>query len=121
MNAPEETFTERRIRLAGQIARQRGEFSQAYTRLAQPLRYAEYGLRGFGFLRSNPWVFLAAPAAVSIIKTLWGGRAPQKKKPAPPAQPAATEPTGLKKTAVTWAGYAWRLFQFYRRIRPYFL
>ena len=121
----EEDFAARRLRLTAQIARQRIEFSEAYTRLAKPIRYTEYGLRGFGFIRSNPWILAAVPAAVSIIKTLWGS-APKKKKSPSESQPlkaqaAAPELTGLKKTAVTWAGHGWRFFQLYRRIRPYFL
>ncbi|MCE0498335.1 MAG: hypothetical protein LV481_10365 [Methylacidiphilales bacterium] len=124
MNPPEEDFAARRLRLSAQIARQRSEFSEAYTRLEKPIRYTEYSLRGFGFLRSNPWIFAAVPAAVTIIKTLWGGT-PKKKKSLSESQPLKTQPTapeltGLKKTVVTWAGHGWRLFQLYRRVRSYF-
>ena len=124
MTPPEEDSAARRLRLAAQIARQRAEFSEAYARLEKPIRYTEYGLRGFGFLRSNPWILAAVPAAASIIKTLWGSTPKKKKSPSEPqplkTQVAAPELTGLKKTVVTWAGHGWRLFQLYRRIRPYF-
>jgi len=119
MNPPGEDFATRRLRLTSQIARQRTEFSEAYTQLEKPIRYTEYGLRGFGFIRSNPWIIAAVPATVGIIKTLWGS-APKKKKSPSESQATAPEPTGLKKTVVTWAGHGWRLFQLYRRIRSYF-
>jgi hypothetical protein len=124
MNPPEEDFATRHHRLTAQISRQRTEFSEAYARLERPIRYTEYGLRGVGFLRSNPWIFAAVPAAISIIKTFWGS-APTKKKSSSESQPrqaqaAAPKLTGLKKAVVTWIGHGWRLFQLYRRIRSYF-
>jgi hypothetical protein len=122
MNLPEEDFAERRRRLAIQIARQRAEFSEAYTRLAQPIRYAEYGLRGFGFLRSNPWIIAAVPAALSIVRILWGAarKTPASDSRPRQAQAEAPRPAGFKKTLATVAGHGWNLFKLYRRIRPYF-
>jgi hypothetical protein len=124
MKLPEEDFAERRRRLATQIARQRTEFSEAYTRLAQPIRYAEHGLRGFGFLRSNPWIMAAVPAAVSIIKLLWTFSRMKKahsfESPPRQAQTRDAGGPGFKKTVATLAGHGWNLFKLYRRIRPYF-
>jgi hypothetical protein len=124
MNLPEENFAERRRRLAIDIARQRSEFSAAYDRLAKPIRYTEYGLRGFGFLRSNPWILAAAPAALSIVRTLWAfsrmKKAPPIESPPRQAQTKDAGPPGFKKTVATLAGHGWNLFKLYRRIRPYF-
>ena len=123
MNPPEKDFAERRSRLAAQIARQRSEFSAAYAKLAEPIRYTEYGLRGFGFLRSNPWIFAAVPAAVSIIKTLWGSRPGRKKNSIESSsrqtQGGSRQSTGFRKTVGTVVGHGWNLFQLYRRIRSY--
>lgn len=121
MNPPEEDFATRRRELTAQIARQRSEFSEAYARLEQPIRYTDYGLRGFGFLRSNPWIFAAAPAAVSIVKILWGGAQKKKQPSSEPSSRQAQGPklTGLRKIAATWAGHGWRLYQLYRQIRSY--
>jgi hypothetical protein len=118
----EEDFVERRRRLSAEIARQRADFSQAYARLEHPIRYADYGIRGLGFLRSNPWIFAAAPAAVSIIKTLLSGAAPKlKKSPNTHASSQTHAPAKgrLGQTVSLVANNGWRLFQLYRRIRSY--
>ena len=60
MSLRHEDFSERRGLLSAEIARQRGELAEAYRNLEKPIHYAEYGLRGFGFLRKNPW-----PPAIS--------------------------------------------------------
>jgi len=120
MSLSRESLDERRDLLTAQIARQRGELAQAYLNLEKPIHYAEYGLRGVGFLRSNPWIFLAVPALVSTASTLLGL---QKKKPATPApveRPAENRPKGWTHHVKTWGGHGWRLYKLYRRIRPYF-
>ena len=122
MSLPRENFAERRGLLVAQIARQRGELAEAYRNLEKPIHYAEYGMRGFGFLRKNPWVIVTVPAVFSIASTLLGLR--KKKSSAPPPvqrQSIENEPKGFKKHLVTWGGHGWRLYKFYRRIRPYFL
>ena len=60
MSQDHENFAERRGILSAQIARQRGELAEAYRNIEKPIHYAEYGMRGFGFLRKNPWVFVTS-------------------------------------------------------------
>ena len=121
MNFPNESFADRRVRLAAEIARQRTELAYTYRNLERPIHYAEYGLRGFGFLRKNSWVFMAAPAVVSIASTLLGLRKAKSSKPAPrQRQSIKDQPKGWKKHVVTWGGHGWRLFKLYRRVRRYF-
>jgi len=106
----------RRELLAAQIARQRAELAQAYRQLEKPLHYAEYGLRGFGFIRSNPWLIAAAPAVFGLVLRGFG----KKKSPelqSDQRQSTAPEPRGIKKHAVVWGGRAWQLYQLYRRVR----
>ena len=118
---PDDDFATRRRILSANIARQRGELFEAYKNLEKPIHYAEYGLRGFGFLRKNPWVFVAVPAVFSMASTLLGFG---KKKSAriSPSQQQGIEyrPKGIGKHVVKLGGYGWKLFQFYRRVRPYF-
>ena len=121
MSIDHENFAERRGLLAAQIARQRGELAEAYRNIEKPIHYAEYGMRGFGFLRKNSWVFVAAPAVVSITSTLLGLRKGKSSKPAPrQRQSIENRPKGWKKHVVTWGGHGWRLFKLYRRVRRYF-
>jgi hypothetical protein len=131
MNLPAEDFATRRAELAAEIARQRGQLVAAYRDLEKPIRYAEYGMKGIGFLRSNPWIFVAVPGAVSIVTSilnLWRGEA----APAPslPKVPKGLQqqqgnvpnkPKTLKDHAVLWGGYGWQAYQLYRRVRPLFL
>ena len=115
-----EDFAERRRHLIAQIARQRGELAEAYGNLEKPIHYAEYGMRGFGFLRKNPWVFVAAPAVVKLASTLIGLKANKSTKPAPRRrQNIENQSKGWKKHVVTWGGHGWRLFKLYRRLRTY--
>ena len=116
-----EDFTERSRQLAARIARQRAELAEAYGNLEKPLHYAEYGLRGFGFLRKNPWVIAAVPAVFSIASTLFGLRKKKAPKPERIAPPVEERPKGFKKNLVVYAGHAWRLYKLYRRVRPHFL
>ncbi len=122
MSVPGENFAERRGLLAAQIARQRGELAEAYRNLEKPIHYAEYGLRGFGFLRKNPWVLVAVPAVFSMASTFFGLRKKKSSKPEPvEPQSAGNRPRGWKKHVVTWGGHGWRLYKLYRRLRPHFL
>jgi hypothetical protein len=121
MSLDHENFAERRGLLAAQIARQRGELAEAYRNLEQPIHYAEYGMRGFGFLRKNPWVFAAAPAVVSVASTLLGLRKKKSSRPAPiQRQSMENRPGGFGKHIVKLGRHGWRLFQLYRRVRSYF-
>jgi hypothetical protein len=125
MNLPDESITERRVRLAGEIARQRTDLGRAYRNLEKPIHYAEYGLRGFGFLRKNSWVIAAVPATVSIVSTLIGLRKQSKALKLSPRQRQKIEsearPKGLLGHVLKVGGHGWRLFKLYRRVRPFFL
>jgi len=121
MSLRHENFAERRGLLAAEIARQRGELAVAYRNLEKPIHYAEYGLRGFGFLRKNPWVVAAVPAIVSIASTLLGLKKKMSSKPLPRQRPSVeARPKGIVGHAVKWGGHGWRLFKLYRRVRTYF-
>jgi len=121
MSLRHENFAERRGLLAAEIARQRGELAEAYRNIAKPIHYAEYGLRGFGFLRKNPWVVAAVPAVVSIASTLLGLKKKLSSKPLPKRrQDLEARPKGILGHAVKWGGHGWRLFKIYRRVRRYF-
>jgi len=118
MSLPQDDFTTRRARLAAESARQRVELGQAYRNLEKPIHYAEYGMRGFGFLRQNPWVFMAVPALFSILRTAFGSR---KKKP---SQPSPAQEQNLhveknKRPIQVWASRAWQVYQLYRRARSF--
>lgn len=115
-----EDFKERCRRLTAEIARQRGEFAEAYRNLEKPIQYAEYGMRGFGFLRQNPWVFAAVPAVFSVASTFLGLRQKKSSKPASrPRQNIENRPRGIVGHAVKLGGHGWKLFQLYRRVRSY--
>jgi hypothetical protein len=109
-------FTTRRDRLVAEIARQRGELAQAYLHLEKPIHYAEYGMRGFGFIRKNPWIFAAAPALLSIAKIVFWGKKKKSSKLSPTRERAHAE---NKKPLQTWIRRGWQLYQLYRRARAF--
>jgi hypothetical protein len=77
-------------------------------------------MRGFGFLRQNPWVFVAVPAVVKLASTFLGLKQKKSSQPAPSRrQRAENRPKGWKKHVVTVGRNGWRLFQLYRRLRTY--
>ena len=123
MSLLHENFAERRGLLAAQIARQRTELAEAYRNIEKPILYVDYGMRGVGFLRQNPWIFLAVPAVLSTASTLLGlGKKKSSSSPAHQAEEsAASRPKGWTKHVATLGGHGWRLYKLYRRIRPYFL
>jgi hypothetical protein len=129
MSTGKSEFQERREEISAQIARQRTELAQAFRNLETPIHYAETGLKGFGFLRNNPWIFMATPAVFSMAVTAlgWvaGKKSPRSSKQQQPRQqqqlPVENEPKGLKKHVAIWGGRAWQAYQLYRRVRPYFL
>jgi hypothetical protein len=119
-----ESIHERRTRLALEIARQRRELGQSFSNLEKPIHYAEYGLRGFGFLRKNAWIFTAVPAVFSIGSTLIGLRKLTKSEPRLSRREMRKidrTPKGLLGHALKWGGHGWKLFRLYRRVRPFFL
>ena len=120
MSLDHHNYSERRGLLVAQIARQRGELAEAYRNLETPIRYTEYGIKGFGFLRQNPWILPAVPAVISIASTLLGLR---KAKPEPRQRQSIEErhPKGFVGHAVKWGGRGWKLFKLYRRFRHFLL
>jgi len=121
MSEFEGTMEERRAYLSAQIARQRSEFAQAYLNLHKPIEVGEAGLRTFGFIRQNSWIFVALPAALKVVSFFVGLRGGSK-----PAKPLARERVGRERSkglvghAVKWGGHGIRLFKIYRRVRAYF-
>ncbi|SRR5260221_7973339 len=120
MSAPGNVFAERREELSAQIARQRGDLVAAYLRLEKPIHYADYGLRGFGFLRKNPWVFAAVPAVFSVASTLFSLRKKNFSPSEPVRQQVAQKTEETQKPLKIWIGRAVKAYQLYRRVRPYF-
>jgi len=122
MSEEYDSFDEKRRHLIADIARQRGELGEAYRNLEKPIHYAEYGLRGFGFVRQNPWIFVAAPAALKIATALIGLSRGKPAKPAPRQRQSLKheEPAGVTGHLVRWGGRGWKLFKLYRRVRRYF-
>ena len=115
-------LAERRAILTAQIAHQRSELGDAYRNLEKPIHYVEYGMRGFGFLRQNTWVFLAVPAVFSVASTLLGLRKTKRVRPSlGQYQSLEKRPRTLTGHVVRLGGFGWKLFQFYRRVRPFFL
>jgi hypothetical protein len=126
-----DNYESRRRHLAEEIDRQRGALGRAYHHLAQPLHYVETGMKGFGFLRRNQWIFLAAPTVFSLGSSLFGlfrsrGKkveAPVRRAPAKIVEAEVELPKGklgkARRLFRTGLGYAMEAFQLYRRIRPY--
>jgi len=118
----------RRQVLIAQIAAQRLALGQAYRQLEKPIHYGEMALQGFGFLRKNPWIAMAAPGVTGLlfsgVKFLL-----QRGKPKPELRidheklikALKADEAKAKKPALKYLGYALKAVQLYRRLRPYFL
>jgi len=136
MSADHETLAEKQRRLAGDIARQRTQLASAYRDIAKPVLYTEYGLRGMGFLRSNPWILTIVPASLStttsiiaIVKTLMGAKTAPKKakwfgKAERTAEREAAREIKRGKRSLTdnllhWGGHGWKAYKIYRRVRKF--
>jgi hypothetical protein len=119
---------QRRQTLIAQIESQRLELTQAYRQLEKPIHYGEQALKGFGFLRRNPWVAMAAPGAVGLLFSGVGSLF-RRAKPKPRIEPLDREhiiaalradEAKAKKPVRKMLGYAMTAFQLYRRFRPLF-
>jgi len=121
MSLDHQNYSERRGVLVAQIARQRGELAEAYRNLEKPIRYTEYSMKGFGFLRQNPWVLTLIPAALSISSTLFGLVRNKPAQAAPRKKQVTDErrPKGFVGHATRWGKRGWKLFQLYRRVRKF--
>jgi len=119
MIEPGENLADRRQHLIAEIARQRAEFAEAYRNLHKPIEMGESGLRAFGFIRQNAWIFVAVPAALKVVTFFLGLRGGAKPPPSP-RQSVEKRPIGFAGHAMKWGGHGWRLFKIYRRVRHYF-
>lgn len=132
MSGETESVSERQRRLSADIARQRTQLAAAYRDIAKPILYTEYGLRGMGFLKQNPWILSVVPASLSTTTSLialvrlfvpgkaapkkakWFGRAEREVE-----RDAKREKKSVLDHALKWSGHGWRAFSIYRRIRKY--
>jgi hypothetical protein len=122
------TLGARRQLLIAQIESQRLELGQAYRQLEKPIHYGEMALHGFGFLRKNPWIAMAAPGVTSL---LFSGLGLLLRRGKPKAEvhidheklvrALRAEESKAKKPAMKYLGYGLKAFQLYRRVRPFFL
>ena len=128
MTGPEDSLHDRRRHLIAQIARQRGELADAYRNLHKPIEMGESGLRAFGFVRQNAWIFTAIPASLNVVTFLFGLKSLIAGKPAKPtaSQRQAVErdlekkrPRSLLGHAAHWGGHGWRVYKIYQRIKKY--
>jgi hypothetical protein len=117
----------RRQTLVAQIDSQRMELTQAYRQLEKPIHYGEQALKGFGFLRRNPWVAMAAPSAIGLVFS-GIGYLTRRGQPKPKMEPIDREKiiealradeAKAKKPVRKALGYALKAFQLYRQYRPY--
>jgi hypothetical protein len=137
VSAENETLAEKQQRLSADIARQRTQLAAAYRDIAKPVLYAEYGLRGFGFLRQNPWILTIVPASLSTTTSLialvrnfipakaapkkakWFGRAGRGAE-----REVDRDEKRAKKSlldhAKTWGGHGWKAYKLFKRVRKYF-
>ncbi len=121
MKTAPDAFAERRAALAADIALQRGELARAYQNLEKPIRYTEYGMRGFGFIRANPWIFVAVPAVMNIVSMVFGlgkSRTP-KASPVQQQQVRGSKLQRVQQGASKMIRFGVELFKLYRRIRSY--
>lgn len=125
MKLSHDLFHRRQVLIA-QIESQRLELAQAYRQLEKPIHYGEQALKGFGFLRRNPWIAMAAPGATSLLFSGLGllmrrGKRPVKEEPVSREriiEALRHEETKVKKPMRKYLGYAIKAFQLYRRFRP---
>jgi hypothetical protein len=133
MSADHETLAEKQQRLAADIARQRGQLASVYRDIAKPILYTEYGLRGMGFLRQNPWILTIVPASLSTTTSLialirnfvpaksalkkakWFGRAEREGE-----RDVKREKKSIADNLMKWGGHGWKAFKLYQRVRKYF-
>jgi hypothetical protein len=120
----------RRQTLIAQIESQRMELNQAYRQMEKPIHYGEQALKGFGFLRRNPWIAMAAPGVTSLLFSGLGMLLRRGKPTVTHERPthdeiiAALKAEGeemkakSKKPLRKYLGYAVKAFQLYRKFRP---
>src|SRR5476651_805570 len=116
MSEFEGTMEERRAHLSAEIARQRGDLAAAYHNMHKPIEVGEAGLRTFGFIRQNSWIFVAVPAAIKVVSFFMGLRGGSKPTPSQRqhVERERERPKGFTGHALKWGGHGWRLFKIYR-------
>jgi hypothetical protein len=121
----------KRKELSEKIARERAEMTVAYRGLAKPFQYTDTGIAAIKTLRKNTWLIALAPAAVNLAFSFFGwekkgkpgllGRFSRKTASAGAAREEAEEVIKKSRKPITrLAGHAWKLFQVYRKVRPFF-
>ena len=128
MSFRSDELAQKRHELAAKIARQRDEFTVAYRNIAKPIEYGEHALKGFGFLRANPWVFSVVPAVFTITSAVVGivrnkpavaksrsffSKAKEEEKIARKA------PKSLMGHAMKWSGHGWKAYKLYRKFKRF--
>lgn len=127
MSGLDDTLDQRRSRLAADIARQRSQLASAYHDIARPIHYFEYGMRGFGLLRQNPWILSVVPAGLTILTAITGlvrgpKSAPSRSRPSRIAgeeERAARPPKTLLGHAMKWGGRGMKAYRLYQKIRKF--
>ncbi len=132
MSAEIESLADKQRRLSADIARQRTQLAAAYRGIAKPVLYTEYGLRGTGFLRQNPWILTVIPASLSVttsvialVRNFTSGKSAPKKPGwlGRAERDAEREEKRGKKNftnhLLKWGGHGWKAFRLYRRFRKY--
>ena len=123
-----ESMDQRRAEIAARIARQRDELTAAYRNLATPITYVQSGMKGFSFLRRNPWVLSVVPAVFTVTSAVVGivrnkpavkDKRPRRSKWEDAEKRAAKESKSIGGHLAKWGGRGWKLFQLYRRIRKF--
>jgi hypothetical protein len=128
MKLTDDLFHRRQVLIA-QIDSQRMELGQAYRQLEKPIHYGEMALQGFGFLRKNPWVAMAAPGVTGLLFSGLGYLLRRGKPKAEVSQidhekllkALKAEEAKAKKPLMKYLGYGLQAFKLYRRVRPFFL
>ncbi len=127
MSFRDDDLSMRRRELSARIERQRQELGAAYQNLTTPIKYTEHAMRGFGFLRQNPWVFSVLPAAFTITSAIVGiVRAPKVDKVkagasfwGKEARRAEKAPKSVLGHGIKWAGHGFKLFRLYSKFRKF--
>jgi hypothetical protein len=128
MSFRSDDLAQKRHELTARIARQRDEFSIAYRNIAKPIHYAEQGMKGFSFLRANPWLFSIVPAAFTITSAIVGivrNQPIAAKKSSFFSKAKAEEkvaekaPKSLMGHAMKWSGHGWKAYKFYRKFKRF--
>ena len=120
----------KRKELSEKIARERADIGAAYRGLAKPFQYTDTSIAAIKTLRKNTWLIALAPTAVNLAFSFFGwqkkgkpnlfGRYAGKTSALGKSEEAEEVVGKSRKPIARIAGHAWKAFQFYRKIRPFF-